>query len=154
MSEKTPQEIARETAEETLAIHYFFSKIGFKFSEIYVGRGVSLDNPRERVAVILKAQDKEFVLSAGDYGVAAEEWPKYWNEMLEAHNNGITPEKRTHIWDKSRISSALVQTVGLMMDRGFEVDLPEQMKNEINVIYTMGVSLGLVPSNIKPKIEA
>ncbi len=134
---RTPEEIAEVTAREVLAIHYFLGRLGFDYGDIYVAHGIDKEG-KIGVAVKLEAQGLTMIFGAGPTGVDPDDFQPYWENILQKHNKEeFTDTEQTALFDKSGIGNNLITALAAMKERGFELDMPEEMQESIAQIHEL-----------------
>ncbi len=128
----SPLEIAEETIREIWAIHDFLAKLGFDFSDVFVGNVV--DKTGENgIGVILRSQGKQAVFACGRTGVETDEFTRMWTEYLDKHNaREISDEEKQFVVDSSWIGSNYISAVSMLMKKGFELSLPQEFKTAVS----------------------
>lgn len=105
--------------------HQAFRRLNFAADDIFVVLGLN-------VAVMLRAQDKEFTVNLGVHPNGSEWFGSHWSIVAQAQNDGDIPESLLdRIWEQSPYRNNPLPFLMALKNKGFELPKgePEQLMN-------------------------
>ena len=103
--------------DEALAVHEGFRRLGFEADDLFLG------SDSEKVVVILRTQDKEFVVACGFIETTEEALAQAWNEKVHRWNDpdGMTNSERAQLFETSNFSSMAIPLLAGLIQKGIRL---------------------------------